>query len=548
MKIDNFKQTFNCMNFKYLTFLVVFLSSFLLNAQNNNKVLFTIDKEPIYTKDFLSVYNKNLNLMEESSQNAVENYLELYVNYKLKVKEAFELQLDTTQKFKNELSQYKINLTAPYLKDKEVSKKLIEEGYERITKEVEVSHILLFLKPDASPNDTLAAYNKLLEARNLVKEGMDFNEVALKYSEDPSVAQNGGKIGYFTGFQMVYPFENMAYNTQINEVSMPFKTKFGYHILKVHNVRKSNGEVEVTHIMIKNESLIAKTKIDSIYKEITLGNKDFFEVAEQISDDKASAVKGGRLDKFGSGRMVESFADECFKLENEGDISKPFQTQFGWHIVKLLKKYPIESFDLLKDKIAEQVAKDERSNLVGESVIKRLFNDYKITVNEKSLKQFDTDNWKENPEKFKSVLLTIEQSEIPQSNFISYLKSTRPNSVNNSFVEFKEKEVLNYYTQNIEKLNPEFAAMFSEFKEGLLLFDLLETKVWEKSKDSVGLSNFFNENKSNKYNNKELKEIKGKVISDFQNYLEQQWIRDLHLKYKVEFNNLEKDRILKTKI
>ncbi len=536
------------MNFKHLTFLVVFLSIFLVNAQNNNKVLFTIDKEPIYTKDFLSVYNKNINLMEDSSQNAVENYLELYVNYKLKVKEAFELQLDTAQKFKNELSQYKISLTAPYLKDKEVSKKLIEEGYERIIKEVDVSHILLFLKPDASPKDTLAAYNKLLEARNLVKEGMDFNEVALKYSEDPTVAQNGGKIGYFTGFQMVYPFENMAYNTQINEVSMPFKTKFGYHILKVHNVRKSNGEVEVAHIMIKNDSLIAITKIDSIYKEITLGNKDFFEVAEQISDDKASAVKGGKLDKFGSGRMVETFADECFKLNNEGDISKPFQTQFGWHIVKLLKKYPIESFDNLKDKIAEQVAQDDRSNLVGASVIKRLFNEYQIAVNEKSLKQFDTDNWKENPEKFKSVLLTIEQNEIPQSTFISYLKSTRPNSVNNSFVEFKEKEVINYYTQNIEKLNPEFAAMFSEFKEGLLLFDLLETKVWEKSKDSVGLSNFFNENKSDKYSNKELKDIKGKVISDFQNYLEQQWIRDLHLKYKVEFNNLEKDRILKTKI
>ena len=548
MKIDNFKQTFNCMNFRYLTFLVVFLSSFLVSAQNNNKVLFTIDKEPIYTKDFLSVYNKNINLMEDSSQNAVENYLELYVNYKLKVKEAFELRLDTAQKFKNELSQYKISLTAPYLKDKEVSKKLIEEGYERITKEIDVSHILLFLKPDASPNDTLAVYNKLLEARNLVKEGVDFNEVALKYSEDPSVAQNGGKIGYFTGFQMVYPFENMAYNTQINEVSMPFKTKFGYHILKVHNVRKSNGEVEVAHIMIKNDSLIAKTKIDSIYKEITLGTKDFFEVAEQISDDKASAVKGGRLDKFGSGRMVQSFADECFKLDNEGDISKPFQTQFGWHIVKLLKKYPIESFDILKDKIADKVAQDERSNLVGASVIKRLFNKYKITVNEKSLKQFDTDNWKENPEKFKSVILTIEQNEIPQSTFISYLKSTRPNSVNNLFVEFKEKEVVNYYTQNIEKLNHEFAAMFSEFKEGLLLFDLLETKVWEKSKDSVGLSNFFNKNKSEKYNNKELKEIKGKVISDFQNYLEQQWIHNLHLKYKVEFNNLEKDKILKTKI
>jgi len=548
MKIDNFKQTFNCMNFKYLTFLVFFLSCFFINAQNNSKVLFTIDNEPIYTQDFLSVYNKNINLMDDSSKNAVENYLDLYVNYKLKVKEAFELRLDTTTKFKNELNQYKISLTAPYLKDKEVSQKLIEEGYNRISKEVDVSHILLFLKPDASPKDTLVAYKKLIEARNLINEGIDFNEVALKYSEDPSVSQNGGKIGYFTGFQMVYPFENMAYNTPVNQVSMPFRTKFGYHILKVHNVRKSNGEVEVAHIMIKNDSLFAKAKIDSIYNEIILGNKDFFEVAQQISDDKASAVKGGRLDKFGSGRMVESFADESFKLNNEGEISKPFQTQFGWHIVKLLKKYPIESFDNLKSKIAEQVEQDERSNLVGATVIKRLLNEYKITVNEAALKQFEKDNWNENPEKFKSILLTIEQSKIPQSTFIYYLKSTRPSSINNSFIEFKEKQILNYYSQNIEKLNPEFAAMFSEFKEGLLLFELLENKVWEKSKDSIGLSNYFNENKIKNYNNKELKDIKGKVISDFQNYLEEQWIRDLHIKYKVEFNNLEKDRILKIKI
>ena len=324
---------------------------------------------------------------------------------------------------------------------------LIKEAYDRTKNEIKASHILIKLPNNASPEDTLKAYNRIVALKKRIENGEDFAMVAMGKdgSEDPSVSANGGNLGYFTAFQMVYPFENMAYNTPVNQVSMPFRTKFGYHILKVHNVRKSNGEVEVAHIMIKNDSLFAKAKIDSIYNEIILGNKDFFEVAQQISDDKASAVKGGRLDKFGSGRMVESFADESFKLNNEGDISKPFQTQFGWHIVKLLKKYPIESFDNLKSKIAEQVEQDERSNLVGATVIKRLLNEYKITVNEAALKQFEKDNWNENPEKFKSILLTIEQSKIPQSTFIYYLKSTRPSSINNSFIE-------NFFNINIDPL------------------------------------------------------------------------------------------------
>lgn len=534
------------MNFKYLGIFFLFLNFGLL-AQNHQKVLFTINNQPVYTQEFINVYNKNSNLIETKDKNGLEKYLDLYINYKLKVKEAYELKLDTLQKFKNELQEYRGNLIAPYLKDQEVSEHLIKEAYNRLRKEVDVSHILLFLKPESTVNDTLIAYNKLIEARNFIKAGEDFNQIALKYSEDPTVKQNGGRIGYFTGLQMVYPFENAAFKTNKGDVSMPFRTKFGYHILKVHDIRNSNGEVEVAHIMVKNDSVNGKTKIDSIYNQIVTKKDDFFDLAERISDDKASASDGGRLSKFGTGRMIENFANESFKLINEGDISKPFQTPFGWHIVKLIKKYPIESFESLKAKITEQVNNDERSYLIGSSVIKRLFSEYNISIDEVALKQFNTDNWKNTPEKFKSNLLKIEDNNITQSQFISYLKSVNSQNIEKSFVEFKEKEVINYYKQNIEHTNKEFANVFNEFKEGLLLFDLLEKKVWQKSKDSLDLSKYFNENK-HKFKSNDLNEIKGTVISDFQNYLENKWIDDLHLKYEVEINKSEKKKLLKQKI
>ena len=230
------------------------------------------------------------------------------------------------------------------------------------------------------------------------------------------------------------------------------------------------------------------------------------------------------------------------------EISDPVKTQFGWHIAKLIKKYPIESFEKLKDKITEQVENDDRSNLIGESVIKRLFKEYNVTVNEEALKQFSVDNWKEQPENFKSNLLQIADVNVMQSSFISYLNTVSNPSLDKAFAGFKEKEVINYYKQHIENDNEEFAVMYKEFKEGLLLFDLLEKKVWEKSKDSASLSDFFNGNKEKKYRTKELSEIKGTVISDYQEYLEQQWINDLNLKYKVEFNKSEKKKLHKLKL
>ena len=527
---------------------IFFLIGVVATAQKKEKILFTVDNKPVYTNEFIAIYKKNNSFVDEASKGGIQHYLDLYVNYKLKVKEAFELKLDTLQQFKNELSDYRENLIQPFLKDKTVSEKLVKEAYDRISKEVNVSHILIFLQPNSSEKDTLDAYNKLIEARNLILNGEKFEVVAKQYSLDPSAQQNGGKIGYFSGLQMVYTFENAAFNTPINTVSMPFRTKFGYHILKVHDIRNSKGEVEVAHIMIKNNGANdAKKRIDSIHTALKSDALLFKSLAENFSDDKASAVNGGLLEKFGSGKMVESFADEAFKLKNLGDISPPFQTPYGWHITKLIKKFPIESFENLKEKLTEQVQIDERSNLIGESVVKRLFQEYKITVNEKSLQQFNTDDWKNKPALFNNNLLLIEKKQINQTEFLSYLNINSLTNVNLAFEDFKKEQMIAFYKENMERLNPEFNLMYTEFKEGLLLFDLLEDKVWEKSKDSAELATYFDTHKNN-YINKNFDDIKGIVISDFQNYLEKQWINELYLKYEVKFNASEKRKIRKLKI
>ena len=531
------------MRSKYLLGILLFVI-YTTFSQENNSVLFTIDDEPYYTKEFLNVYKKNLKLVVESKSDVVD-YLDLFVDYKLKVKQAKELGLDTLQKFKNELRQYKNNLVLPYLRDEAVTKQLIKEAYERLKEEVNVSHILLFLKPDASPQDTIVAYNKLIEARNLVLSGSRFSDIAKKYSKDPSVEQNGGSVGYFTALQMVYSFENVAFNTKLNEVSQPFRTKFGYHILKVNGRRDSKGEVEVAHIMFKNNGQNSKKKIDSIYQLLLKQEISFSNLAKKVSEDRTSAIKGGKLKKFGTGKMIENFTSVAFSLLEKGDISAPFKTQFGWHVIKLLKKYPLKSFDEMEGKIRQEVEKDARANLIGKSVLDKLLKHYNVLVNKQALDQFNKGNWKNNPKKFNKILFSINQKEISQKKFITYLNSVSHTPVKEAFITFKEKTVLDYYKDNIEHSNPEFAVKYSEFKEGLLLFDLLEKYVWEKAKDRVGLLKYFNINKEKIYRGKEFDSIKGNLISDYQNYLDIQFAKQLHKKYVVKINKSEKKRIKK---
>lgn len=525
--------------------LITFFISHLIYSQESEKVLFSINNDRIYTSEFIKAYNKNAELITDSN-NKVKDYLELFVNYKLKIKEAKDLKLDTLPAYVSELNDYKNRLISPYLKDKEVTDRLVQEAYDRLQYEVNASHIIVSIKPNSTPKDTLKAYNKLIEARNLILNGSDFGEIAKKYSDDPSVVENQGNLGFFTALQMVYPFESEAFTAKLNDVSMPFKTKFGFHILQVHQIRNARGKVDAAHIMIKKETINGGKKIDSIFNLLKFENYDFYELAKQVSDDKASAIDGGKLNRFSYGEMIEDFAKVAFELKIEGEISNPFKTQYGWHIIKLLNKFPIESFDTMKNELTLKIQRDERSNLIGKSVLKKLKNSYKIEIYSEALNQFRLEDYSKGSTSFNKDLLKIESKVLTQENFIAFLKTkSNVSSIDAIFNSFIEDEILNYYKENLEFENEEFADTYKEFKEGLLLFDLLEKKIWEKSKDSAGLSNYFTLMKAEKYKENDFESIKGTVISDYQNYLEKLWIADLFNKYDVKFNNKEKKKVLK---
>ena len=336
----------------FIAFLLV-LIAFSINAQSD-EVLMTIDGKQITKGEFEYLFLKN-NDADEITYDDVKDYLDLYVKFKLKVVEAESRKMDTTFAFITELDGYRSQLAKPYLTDREVDEYYLKEAYDRLKEEVEASHILVEVEKGATPEDTVKAYNKAMDIAEKARNGEDFADLARKYSDDPSSESNGGYLGYFKGFQMVYPFESGAYNTPVGEVSNPVKSSFGYHIIKVHNRRPSPGEVRVAHIMkMANEEASDKQKdnaeqmIYNIHAQIKAG-KDFEEMAKNYSDDYATAENGGALNWFSTGQMVKPFEKASFNLKNPGDISEPIRTQFGWHIIKLLDKRDMQTDKEIKE-------------------------------------------------------------------------------------------------------------------------------------------------------------------------------------------------------
>ncbi|GGG60007.1 peptidylprolyl isomerase [Bizionia arctica] len=511
---------------KYFLILVFTLCFFTIKAQNSNdEILFTVENDPVYVSEFTRVFNKNIELVKDESQKDVDEYLKLFVNYKLKLKEAKTLGLNEKKSYINELSSYKTQLASNYLTDSKVTDELIEEAYSRSINEVQASHILIRLSENATPQDTLQAYNQLLKLRNRVfNEGFEAvkNEVhdgKNVYAED---------LGYFSSFKMVYDFETAAYSTAVGEVSMPFKTKFGYHIVVVTDFRTSRGERTVAHIMIDNQKKDQsqdnpESRINDIYLKLQQG-EDFESLAKQFSEDQSSASKGGMLSPFTGGQLSSlKFENEAFALEKVGDISKPFESEFGWHIIKLYDKKSVESFETMKGVLQEKVKRDSRSQLINESLISTLKKQYKISDKRPDLNYFVTivndgyfvGSWKL-PADFKAneTLLKIQDKKITNGDFGSFLeknqkrqmpKTSIKNLVDTSYDAFLEKQLILYKEENLEVENQDYANIVEEYRDGLLLFDLMETEIWNAAKtDSVGLQKYYKDNKENYFWNQRV--------------------------------------------
>ncbi len=480
---------------KKVFFLILLSIVFNTYSQKKDRILLNIDGKPVYTSEFINIYNKNKDIIIDDDHKDVDQYLDLFIDFKLKLLDAYELKLDTTASFIAELNKYHRQLAEPYLQNEEEMSKLVKEAYERTKTQVDVSHILVLLSPDAAPVDTLKAYKKIDEAYQKVLSGIPFGEVAKAYSEDRSVKFNQGRLGYFSAFQMTYPFENAAYDTPVGKISKPFRTEFGYHILKVENKRKSPGQIEAALIFIKNkpgDSVYARSLIYDIYGKLRQGEA-FENLAQKYSDDRSSAAKGGILPKFGTGKLIQPIDSIAFSIKNEGDYTKPFQSDYGWHILKLIKKYPVGSFEDLKNELTFRVRNSNRSVIIKRTLARDLESKLKITENKPVIDLINRNKY--NNTDSKTVILSIEDMNYSLKDFNFFKRPFKNKSSREIYTDFKADKIVDYYKSHLEDYNLEFAKTLKEYKDGLLLFDLLQNHIWKKAeKDSAGLRKFFEKN------------------------------------------------------
>lgn len=495
------------------TWMMVCVVGYAQQKPSKSPVLFTVGKEKTTADEFIYLYKKNHPAQEEFTNKKIEEYLDLFINFKLKVTEARARAIDKTPEFTKEYNTYKDELKKPYLPENKIIDSLVTLTYQRLQKEVSAAHILIDIKQDASPEDTLQAYNTAVSIKNQLAAGDNFEAKATLYSDDASVKSNGGNLGYFTALQMVYPFEEAVYTGKPGEIVGPVRTNFGYHIIKIGATRPARGEVEVSHIMLRTGSRDeAKTKelIGKISDQLRGGAK-WEDLVKQYSEDPGSKDMGGKLRPFGVGALarIPEFDSVAFALKTPGEISDPFQTTFGWHIVRLERKIPLPSFEESAASLKNRVSRDPRIQVSKQALLKKLKKDFAFieyaATKTKVFSLGDTSlvkgKWKI-PGSFaagKEVLFTIQNKKFTAHDFLSHVQQ---NQRINSMTPVKYMEALyDAYTESIiqntfeNKLiasNPEFEMLLKEYYEGILLFDIMEREVWKKaSEDSVGQHNFF---------------------------------------------------------
>ncbi len=503
---------------QHFLFIAFLFAGATASAQDKNATILSVDGEATTLEEFDNIFRKN-NRDSVITQQSLDEYMELFINFKLKVKEAREMGLDTVGKFKQELEGYRAQLARPYLTDSDKLTNLIQEAYDRQKQEIHAQHILVKCEPVATTQDTLAAYNRAMALRARILAGEDFAEVAKgkEGSDDPSAKDNGGDLGYFTAFQMVYPFEDAAYKTPIGEVSMPVRTRYGYHIIKTLDKRTARGEVHVAHIMIKakqepNGEENAAAKADEIYQKIKSGEETFENLASKFSDDVSTGKKGGELPWFGTNKMVIEFEDAAFALQNDGDVSPPVKTSFGYHIIKRLGYKSILPFAEVEKELKNKVSKDGRSEKTRKSFVEKIKKEYNYTFNDAALAPIyakaDTNIFegkvKLKKRALKKTLVTINGKNYLVKDYISYLQmrgKTKSRQTPSEYVQamantFGEDMLMDYENGRLEQKHTPFRLLMKEYREGILLFELTDQKVWSKAvKDTTGLKEYYEQNK-----------------------------------------------------
>ena len=509
---------------KHLFTVIGLMLGFSTLAQQKDPVLLEINGKPVTKSEFLQIYLKNNN-DPKYDKASLDEYMVLFKRFKLKVAEAEALGYDTIPKLKRELDGYRKQLALPYLVDSAKNESLVREAYDRTLNEVRASHILVKVESNASPADTLAAYNRIMALKKRIEKGEDFAYVAKSKggSDDPSAANNGGDVGFFTAFQMVYPFEDMVYKTPVGGLSEPFRTRFGYHIVKVTDKRAARGTIKTAHIMVSvpreaslEDVTNSEKKINELHDMLKNG-ANFEELASDHSDDPSTSNKGGVLPVFGTGattRMVPSFEDAAFALKADGEISAPIRTEYGFHIIKRLELKPVQTYESMRKELQTKVNKDERSKKTQDSFVAKLKTQYGYKdQSKKTIKWFYKNmdstyyigKWKADGLKSNKSMFTIDGKVYKQKDFAKYLETNYRNVrrddakvvVNTQFKSWEKESILAYEESKLSSKYPEFKALMNEYHDGILLYEIMTDKVWNKAmKDTTGLRQYFDANRS----------------------------------------------------
>jgi len=548
----------------------------------SDPVIMTIDGEPVLKSEFEYIYNKN-NSNNTLDRKSLDEYVELFINFKLKVTEAKAKGFQQRKSYKDELETYKTQLTAPYLIDKETEEEIFTEAYNRMKEDVEVSHILV----KASRTDTAEAYKKIYQLYEQLRKGANFETLAKENSECPSSAK-GGNLGYIAAFATVYPFETAAYNTKKGSLSAPVRTSFGYHILKVHNRRPTKGSIHVAHIFkrIENEGMTSamKKKADSLNLLLQQG-ADFADIAKKYSDDFQSASRGGDMGWVESGRLPAEFEEAAFALKNNGDVSGVIKTSFGYHIIKRLDWKNLDSYANLREEIKAKVQRDERASRLNNSYVEKLKKKYGFRPVDGALNPFYQIADLKNEDEINAAYLRLDAplymlngTHYSQKDFIEYFKSEKAkfdkaqadknasaekkgrapvdtevsgkSFVDKTFAQYSRRIVIAEEQALLEKENPEYRNLLREYSDGLLLFEVSNEEVWNKaSVDLAGLEKFFERNRENykwespRFRGKILYCSDKKVLADAQKFMKKAHKDSVDIQLRRKFNTKEKVQI-----
>lgn len=499
--------------------LALFLTTGLTGIGQENEVLMKIDGQPIYKSEFEYIFQKN-NKDNSVSNEDLDEYIDLFTKFKLKVTEAKSLGLDTMPKLIGELNGYRTQLSRQYLIDNELTDQLIEEAYNRMKKEVNASHILIKIQ---NGGDTLDAYNKAMDLYEKASKGETFSKLARENSEGPS-GKNGGNLGWFSGFRMIYKFETAAFNTEIGKISKPVRTRFGYHVIKVNDIRSTRPDLKISHILIhvKPEASAedkekAEKKINEIYSLLKSNeaDTDFASLVGLYSDDKVTAKKAGNLGWVSKQSFYDEIIEAAYLINEDGAYSKPVKSTLGWHIVKRETKKELGSLADVTPLIKSKLNRDERGSKSRTSKVNQLKVDYNFKLNLSAKKEISkviqTKNYGENfsPEtaaKYTKELFSFADRSITQEEFLLNffeLNRAKPKQdlsiyITRQIENFSNRRVINYEKENLEKKYPEFKSLMQEYTDGVLLFELTDQKVWSKAiKDTTGLETFYDTQKTN---------------------------------------------------